>query len=354
MQPDKQENTKTYKYYGAIHIHSEFSDGSGNIEEITMAAKASGLDWIIVTDHNNFEIREGIINGITVIKGEEISQPDRNHYLCLGINKCIYPSENIAENIEEVRRNNGFGFAAHPDELDNRKNKYKPIKWTDKTVIPDGVEIWNWFSQWADNYNGNNIFTSAYSYFFKHNLVKKPNRNTLDWWDKLNCPNEKIIPAIGGVDAHALKVKNYIIPVTVFPYKTLFKTIGNQIIIKKPLAESFANRKEQILTALKNGNNIIINRKTYNKAPEIYVKRSNKTAFCGEEIYLDDNTYLHFNCDKYANIKIFRNGQFFTENKAKTYEFKLNKIGKYRIEAEINGYGYAYSNPIIVKEENFS
>ena len=69
------------KYKGAIHIHSLFSDGSGNIETITRAAKKAGLKWIIITDHNNMDIEEGIINDICVIKGEEISPKKENHYL---------------------------------------------------------------------------------------------------------------------------------------------------------------------------------------------------------------------------------------------------------------------------------
>ena len=71
-----------YKYIGAIHIHSNHSDGTGDVNLITKAAKSAGLDWIIITDHNNFDIEEGIFNGIYVIKGEELSPADNhNHYL---------------------------------------------------------------------------------------------------------------------------------------------------------------------------------------------------------------------------------------------------------------------------------
>ena len=352
MKLNEKQNKNVYKYLGAIHIHSVHSDGTGDIEEITKAAKECGLGWIIVTDHNNFDIQEGIFNGITVIKGEEISWYDQNHYLCFGINNCISPSENIAEKTEEVRKNGGFGFAAHPDESENRQNKHKPIRWTDKTIIPDGVEIWNWFSQWADNYNSNNIFTIAYSYFFRHNLIKRPCEETLDWWDKLNSGSEEIVPAIGGSDAHALKITDYIIPVTVFPYQTIFKTITNQIILKEPLAEDFQVRKQQILTALKRGNNVIFNRNSYKTPPEIYVRNNKETIFCGNKIYIDDNTFLHFNCDKYSDIKIVKDGEIICTQRAKNLKIKINESGKYRVESEINGYGYMYSNPIIVKKEN--
>ena len=83
-------NFKKYQYKGAIHIHSLNSDGSGDIETITRAAQKAGLSWIIITDHNYFDLKEGIYNNVYVLKGEEISPKNKNHYLALGIN-CKKP-----------------------------------------------------------------------------------------------------------------------------------------------------------------------------------------------------------------------------------------------------------------------
>ena len=88
----REKSNNKHKYIGAIHIHSLCSDGTGNIQDITNAAQKANLDWIIITDHNNFDIEEGIINGVTVIKGEEISNGDANHYIALGINEKIEPT----------------------------------------------------------------------------------------------------------------------------------------------------------------------------------------------------------------------------------------------------------------------
>ena len=160
-----------FNYLGAIHIHTKLSDGTGDINSISKAAKKAGLNWIIITDHNNFDIKEGFYNGVCVIKGEEISPCSSNHYIALDIKNLINPSDDTQKFVDEVRAQGGFGFAAHPDEADNRKNKAHPIKWTDKTIVPDGIEIWNWFSDWADNYDETNIFKIAYSYFFRHKLI---------------------------------------------------------------------------------------------------------------------------------------------------------------------------------------
>lgn len=343
-------NTQLNKYnsIGAIHIHSVYSDGTGDIESISKAAKNAGLDWIIVTDHNSFEIEEGIYNGVYVIKGEEISPKDENHYLALGINKYIQPNVNAKHNIEAVKLNGGIGFAAHADESDYRRNSHQPIKWTNKNITPDGVEIWNWFSEWADNLNDRNIFSLAYAYLFKHNLVKEANATTIKWWDKLNNTSDKIIPAIGGIDAHALKIKGYVIPVTIFPYQDMFKTIVNVISSNKPFAKDFETRKTQILEAIKTGRNLIINRVVSKEIPIFKISNKNQTVTNGESISLDNETLLNVQTKKKGSIKIFYNGKEIKSVISNSTKMLLNEVGKYRVEIKFGKRGFAYSNPILV------
>jgi len=343
------DNTKgTYRYPGAIHIHTLHSDGTGDIETITKSAEKADLSWIIVTDHNNFDVREGIINGIYVIKGEEISPDYGNHYIALGISELIHHSDNCSENIDAVKSKGGFGFSAHPDESEVRNNPHHPLKWTDKNIIPDGVEIWNWFSQWGDNYDSRNIFGIIYSYLFAKNLVKKPYKTTLEWWDKLNQNNFTVVPAIGGTDAHALKVTKFLIPVTIFPYKYSFGTIVNQIHTDKPLSNDFKQAKEQILNAVKSGNNIVANLSACKDIPKIYISNNEKTAQSGEIIKLDSDTYINIECKKKTKITVVKDGIQINTINTKELKLKLTQCGKYRVETEINGRGFAYSNPINV------
>ena len=347
----KDSENKIFSYPGVIHIHSKFSDGTGDIDEITKAAKKAGLFWVLITDHNNMDIKEGFYNGVSVLVGEEISPKSENHYLALGINNLIAPSDNAGLFIEEVRAQGGFGFVAHPDESDSRNNKAHPIKWLDKSLDVDGIEIWNWFSDWADNYDERNIFKIAYAYFFRHKLIKGPRRVTLNWWDELNLKNDKIIPAIGGADAHALKVSKYIIPLKIFPYESCFKTLNNILMTENPLTDDFEKNKEIILNSIKCGNNIILNQR-YSKSgqfPQFEVLNGFKKAYCGQTINLNENTYLHIKLVQKADIKVFHNGEEIYSAKASQLTLKLEKIGKYRIETKYKNNPWIYSNPILVK-----
>lgn len=335
------------RYFGAIHIHTKHSDGTGDIEDIAKSAKKAGLSWIIITDHNNFDVSEGIINGVYVIKGEEISpENNSNHYLALGINELINPQNNVQDNINSVKNRGGFGFAAHPDESDDRLNSFKPIKWTDKDIIPDGIEIWNWFSSWGDKYNDKNVLTKIYSCIFRSKLVNMPNKSTLKWWDELNNSSKNIVPAIGGVDAHALKIKGYIIPLTIFSYDYMFKTIANAVEIDA-LSKDFSTAKNQILNALKNGNNIIVNRQINKKIPEFYIKNI-CDRISGGETSSGNNNYLVVKSPVKCDIKVLKNGTEYLSCKDKYLKIPVSE-GKYRVELTKNARGYAYSNPIIVK-----
>ena len=78
-------------YPGAIHIHSTFSDGTGDIPFIIKEAKKAGLKWIVITDHNTLAGKnyEGYHDGVAFIVGDEISPDKGNHFLALDIKEEI-------------------------------------------------------------------------------------------------------------------------------------------------------------------------------------------------------------------------------------------------------------------------
>ena len=354
------EESCVYTYKGAIHIHSKLSDGTGDINTISKAAKSAGLDWIIITDHNYIDSNEGTINGVYVIKGQEISPKQYNHYLTLGVNELIKTETDAQVYVDNVREKGGFGFAAHPDEgmiIDEngkccpRKNSYHCIPWTDKSIRPDGVEIWNWFSNWADNLDDSNILKLAYAYLFKNKIVKAPSNITLKWWDDLNKNTDSIVPAIGGVDAHALKIYKYVIPVTVFPYKTCFKTITNFIHLSKPLSKDFSEAKKQILDAIKKGNNTIVNRNVSKNIPEIFVTNGRNTCYAGDCIELNKKCFLHYKSNRAMEICLIYNGYELKRITSKNFIYPITQIGKYRLEVRFKDRGFIYTNAFYIKDK---
>ena len=128
----------------------------------------------------------------------------------------------------------------------------------------------------------------------------------------------------------------------------IFRTINNVISLGKPLSEDFTEAKKQILQAIKNGNNTVINRNVSNTIPNIEITNSLKTAHSGEVLNLDKKTYLNVEVNKKALIKVILNGRELYECVAKKCNLLLTEMGKYRVEILIGNKGFAYSNPIIV------
>jgi len=337
---------------GAIHIHTNYSDGTSTIKQIVRAAKKAGLEWIIITDHNNLTglKEEGWYDGVAVIVGEEISPKLGDHYLAFDITQAISEKLHPQEFINEVNNQGGFGFIAHPDESSNRKHKLPPLKWTDWDVNNfQGLEIWNYLSDWGDNCDPKK---GLYNYVFRHQMLKGPTQKVLNWWDKLNNKNAEIFPAIGSLDAHALKhywfKKLYL---KIFPYKDCFKTITNYVYLEEKLSPNFNKAKKQIYDAVRFGNNLIINRIWSKKSDEIsfYIENNSKKAFSGDKISLNEENILTVKLPKIGNIRILNNGKVIRD--VNTYEFQMSdlKTGKYRLEVRYKNRPWIFSNPIIVE-----
>ena len=71
---------------GVVHVHTTLSDGGGTVDDVVAAAKAAGLGFVAVTDHNNVDAKpyEGYRDGVLLIAGAELSTT-AGHVLGLGI-----------------------------------------------------------------------------------------------------------------------------------------------------------------------------------------------------------------------------------------------------------------------------
>src|SRR5262249_3954519 len=71
---------------GVVHVHTTLSDGAATPDEVIAAARAAGLKFVVITDHNDLDAKkwEGYHDGVLVIVGTEISTK-AGHLLGLGI-----------------------------------------------------------------------------------------------------------------------------------------------------------------------------------------------------------------------------------------------------------------------------
>jgi hypothetical protein len=161
---------------GDIHMHSVASDGALTSEQLKAAARSQKLDFIAITDHNNFAYlrRNFSEDDLTVIPGVEWTHY-KGHINLLG---SMHPFTSFVANskeemlavLQEAKKNGAVLSLNHP---------FCPnCGWKFGFDIPfDMVEIWN------------------------GGLSPKANLACVSWWDRLLQEGRKV-PIVGGSDFH--------------------------------------------------------------------------------------------------------------------------------------------------------
>jgi PHP family Zn ribbon phosphoesterase len=356
------------EYTGAVHIHSVYSDGTGKIEDIAQAAYDSGLDFIIMTDHNTLKPKEDgyekWINNVIVLIGYEVNDMDnKNHYLVFGLDEVIGTYQvldngelgcklSAKEYVKQIKEKGGIGFIAHPDEQRLITAGHVAYPWTQWDSDDfTGIEIWNHMSEWIEGMNEQNKLDR-----FLHPLksINSPPQKTLARWDVI--AQKRPVSAIGSIDAHAFK-QNLLgfFEVEIFAYKVLFKSIRTHILTEDEIEtndeENFGKYKNSILTALKTGRCFAAN--FYHgdaKGFRFYAEQDGKTSIMGEDIKIiqGKNIVLRALAPKSCSIRLIYNGKKIAEQIGMDLIHDAKKPGAYRIECWLNNKGWIFSNHIRV------
>lgn len=102
---------------GAFHVHTTRSDGRGTVEEVAAAAKAAGLRFVVLTDHNDFVRREpSWVDGVLMVPAVEISTT-HGHLVAFGLKRPlegVRPYMDGGEAEAAVEKAGGVSVLAHP------------------------------------------------------------------------------------------------------------------------------------------------------------------------------------------------------------------------------------------------
>jgi hypothetical protein len=236
---------------GVVHVHTTLSDGGGTPEEVIAAAKAAGLGFVVVTDHNNLDAKpaEGMHDGVLVLVGTEISTT-AGHVLGLGIPDPVYRfSGDAADALDDVRDLGGAAFAAHP--LSDRDD----FRWTAWELPgPWGIELLNGDSQWRAAGWGR-LSKTAVLYGANHRYALlgslTPPAATLARWDALL--SQRDVPGIAGADAHSRVLVRKQTAVRFPSYESLFALMQNHVLLASPLRGDAAIDGRAVVDALARG-----------------------------------------------------------------------------------------------------
>ena len=330
---------------GAIHLHSNYSDGSGSVDEIISAAEGTGVDFLILTDHNSLEARESGYEGwndnVLLIVGDEISGK-AGHCLALGISVHVDHRQDPAGILDGIRKQGGHSYIAHPH------GRYRPLlmlrdhSWKDwQADRATGLELWSYMFDWASSFH---YYKFPRYYREPDACIAGPSPETIAKWDEL-CQRRRVV-ALGGVDAHARKVP--LLPFVVFPYREQFKTIRTHVLCPSPLVRDAGQDIPNVLGTLASGR-CFLAFDGLADATGTRFQTADGDLIMGEETVFEREVELEILLPLEASITLVRDGRSVKTETAESMRYRADIPGVYRVEARLNGSAWLYTNPIYLR-----
>lgn len=164
-------------YKGDLHTHTLASDGVHTLEELAWKAKRNGLDFVAITDHNQFVSEAALagLAGVTMIPGVEWTHY-QGHANFIGSSRPydgIFAANSLTEvqaKFESARQGGALISINHPfDETCGFQFNLSQLPF-------DCLEVWN-------------------------GPMRESNLKAVGYWHQLLCAGQKI-PICGGSDYH--------------------------------------------------------------------------------------------------------------------------------------------------------
>lgn len=338
--------SKSYvEIQGVLHVHTTHSDGSGSVADVVEAARRTGVDFVVLTDHNTMRAKhegwEGWHGSALLIVGEEVSTR-AGHCLAVGISDSIPRRRPAAEIIRDIQTQGGLSFIAHPHGVYKPFLKRRDHSWKDWSVNSyTGLEVWSYMFDWARQFK---YYRWSECVRNPDSLIVGPDPQTLSRWDELG--RRARVVGIGGVDAHARRYP--LLDVVIFPYEDLFRTVRTHVLLDGPLTQDAAADRAAILSALRAG-----------RCFASYDHLAPGLGFCfsapSQRLLMgDEATFLHdldlvVESPVPAAFRLIQDGLQRGEGTGRGHTFRASGPGVYRAEARLDGRPWIFTNPIYLR-----
>jgi len=352
-----------YEIVVNLHMHTRYSDGSGTHKDIANAAMQTGLEAVIVTDHNVLvQGVEGYYRSgprrVLLLVGQEVHdqalEPQKNHLLVFNANRDVAAyAQDPQRLIDTIREAEGMSFIAHPRDDAAPAFGEEDISWERWDVTGfTGLELWNGLSEFK-TYLKSKLHGLFYAYFPQF-IGHGPYPDVLLKWDELTLDGKRIV-AIGGSDAHALRMHMGPLSRTIFPYEFHFKSVNTHLFTSEPLTGDAPTDKKLIYDALANGRCFVgYDLPALTKGFRFRAQGTNKTVIMGEEISAKGGVTLQIRLPSLGDFRLIKDGVVVRELKRQeTYTHITTEPGVYRVEVYRRylgrKVGWIFSNPIYVR-----
>ncbi|HVF57069.1 MAG TPA: hypothetical protein VM934_13020 [Pyrinomonadaceae bacterium] len=354
------------EYKGVIHVHSALGGHStGEPEEIVRAARANGLDFVVMTEHPSAYIDtagatlKGVREGVLFVNGSEVVAAGGERLFVLPGIPAPLDGANPSTAQDLVTRTKADGrlaFVAYPEQVrDWRLQGF------------DGIEVYNLYTNTKRINYALLFFDGLWSYGSYPELLfstfyEKPDAN-LKRWDEINSSGNNRAVAIAGNDAHSnvgLSLQEQtgekIFEIKLDPYERSFRLVRNHVLLEKGAALD----AETLLSALRLGHSFI-SFDLFSDADgfRFTAESASERRLMGDEIALPEagGVRLGAATPLKARIVFLRDGQVIHEEReTRGKELVVDRRGVYRVEVYLDQLGgrlkerpWIISNPIYVR-----
>lgn len=349
-------------------MHTVYSDGSGTHQDIANAALESGIDVAIVTDHNilvqdvegyfSQAGKNGSQRRVLLMVGEEVHnparQPQKSHLLIFGAGREMASfGANPQRLIDQVVKSGGLAFIAHPYDPELPEFNEPDISWEDWDARGyHGIELWNGFSEMKNTVKGR--LQGIFYVYFPHLIAHGPLPQTLKKWDELISRGQKVV-AVGGSDAHALKLSMGPLRRTVFPYSFHFNAVNTHILVERELGSDLAQDRQMVLNALRSGHAFVgYDLPHPTRGFNFSAQAKDGLVQMGDEVRAGNGLTFQIKLPEKVECRLLRDGvELKTWRDTHFCTHIASQPGAYRVECFIDFHGkkrgWIYSNPIYVK-----
>ncbi len=362
-----------YDYRGVSNVHTDRGQGSGSANDVIKAAQESNLDFLIITDLNQFLTETKI--------------PDSYHRktLVMTANQYSYlDSQLLLYDIKKRHEFESLGQAqllladllsqpnsATQDDLIVLAHPTKPgYAWNGPYPLGlDGIEVINLKTAWRKAWESNkfSFFWSALVYPFNSELAlirlyDEPSEE-LEIWDRLSKSRHTV--GIGGAEATAKTAAVGDASIKFPSYQTSFNILSNHVLLRTELTGEADGDRRKILNALANGEfyislDVLGNPKGFTS----YIESGDRVHTLGSRLKLKPGAKLivHLPSEPQGPFEaaLIKDGQHVASMSKVDSSFEIKEPGVYRVLVRVfvgftlpdgkRWITWIYTNPIYVDE----
>jgi hypothetical protein len=329
---------------GALHVHSTYSDGAGDIPTVMAAAAATGVDFVLLCDHNTQQpLRDGwearYPNRPVLLIGTEVTVEQGAFLLALDMPPTWEPTRDQTPQvaIDEVRAQGGLPLISLPFDI-----KHPWRDWDAGGYA--GLEVVN-FSTVARRHI--NLLSLAWLLpLFRlrgmaavlRAIATRPDQ-ALARWDAATEEGKRSSVGIGALDAHALmKIGKNKYPIP--SYEDSFRAVATHVFV--PADTLAADRPRALYAALRAGHCYFSYDCVADPNGFRFSATTGTNAFImGDRIpRADSNTVVSLTAvaPDGTLLRLYRNGEAVTTSRTGALHWTTTEPGAYRIE----GYRYQF------------